>query len=87
MAGRAAAQENVDGMNVRQVGWRPFNVYGIAWSTTPSPIYKRFYITRTTNGFTVVDKQTGEIERTTTLAAAQAWAGIRVGEQCVRHHR
>lgn len=68
---------------VRQVEWTSFNRHGMAWSR--GPLYRRFVIMRTTSGFTVADTRTGDLERTTTLALARAWAGIRVGEQVVRH--
>ena len=47
--------------------------------------FRRFSIVSTTHGFTVSDHTTGDLERTTTIQAARAWAGIRVGETCVRH--
>ena len=45
----------------------------------------RFVITKSTTHYTVGDRKTGELARTHTLAAARAWAGVRVGGEDVRH--
>lgn len=68
---------------VKQLGWSAMNMWGISYTTTPG-FYRRFTVIKTTQGFTVTDKETNELARTTTLPAARAWAGIRVNEQCVR---
>ncbi len=60
--------------------WRLDRCYSASF-----PHYRRFQIVRTTAGYTVSDQTTGELARVTTFAAAKAWAGIRVGEQNVRH--
>lgn len=69
---------------VRQVDWSsPNRRTGIMWSTSGG-CYRRFSITPTSSGYTVCDHQTGDLQRTTTLALARAWAGQRVGEKVVR---
>ena len=67
-----------------QMGWTSRNRYGIRYSTS-SECYHRFVITETTDGYAVCDTLMKNVERTTTLAAAQAWAGMRMEEKCVRH--
>lgn len=69
---------------IRQIDWTPF-IHDISWSkSTGEGEFARFAILKTTSGFTVVDTKDNSNERTTTLAAARAWAGIRVGEKVVR---
>jgi hypothetical protein len=68
----------------KQIGWTNWK-FDIQFSKNPASLYKRFYVTRSTSGYTVVDTTTGDLARLDTLAAAHAWAGIRVGERCVRH--
>jgi hypothetical protein len=67
---------------LRQLGWTSIR-RGIRWSNTPH--HKRFSIVHTATGYTVADHKTGDLARVHTFAAAKAWAGIRVGEQDVRH--
>jgi hypothetical protein len=55
---------------------------GISFSM--GAFFRRFSIVSTTHGFTVSDHHLGEQARVTTLQAARAWAGIRVGETVVR---
>jgi hypothetical protein len=70
---------------MRQLNWStPVKPAQIAWSVT-APHYHRFSIMETSTGYTVCDHVVGDLARVTTLAAARAWAGIRVGEQDVRH--
>jgi hypothetical protein len=68
---------------IRQLGWTEPARHGVRWSK--SPYWKRFSIVQTSSGWTVCDHTSGELVRLTTKAAAKAWAGIRVGEQDVRH--
>lgn len=68
---------------MRQLGWTEGWRFGMSWSK--GPYWKRFCITKTTTGYTVVDSKAGDLVRVRTLAAARAWAGIRVGERDVRH--
>lgn len=68
---------------IRQVEWTARMRGGVVYSK--GPLWKRFSIVRTTSGYTVADHEQNECARVTTLAAARAWAGIRVGEQVVRH--
>lgn len=69
---------------VRQLGWTEPNRWcAVRFST--GRFYRRFSIVQTSTGFTVSDHERGDLARVTTLAAARAWAGIRVGEQDVRH--
>lgn len=69
---------------VSQLGWTaPTRRCQVRYST--GPFWKRFSIAATSSGFTVADHEVGDLARVTTLAAARAWAGIRVNEQCVRH--
>lgn len=75
-----------------QLQWTTFR-FGISWSKyvkswdqdTPSVPYQRFSIIKRTEGYTVVDHIDSARIEVHTLAAAHAWAGIRVGERCVRH--
>ena len=70
--------------DVLQLGWtEPNRRCPIRFST--GEFYKRFSIVETSIGFTVCDHEHGDLARVTTLAAARAWAGIRVGEKSVRH--
>lgn len=70
--------------SIRQLGWTSkSHRSAVRYST--GKYWKRFSIVETSTGFTVADAETGDIARVTTLAAARAWAGIRVGEQDVRH--
>lgn len=71
-------------MSIRQIGWTSQR-FGIIWSKNPG-YYKRFSVVERTEGYTVTDHQTGDTARVTTRAAAFAWAGIRIGERCIRHH-
>jgi hypothetical protein len=68
-------------MTVKQLHWSPFR-HGVSYSHTPFD--KRFAIVERTSGYTVTDCLDGSITRTVTLAAAHAWAGIRVVELAVR---
>ena len=69
---------------MRQLDWSSFNRFGISVSTSHGYV-RRFAIMRTTGAFVVIDNDTGDTARPSSLAAARAWAGIRVGEECVRH--
>jgi hypothetical protein len=70
---------------MKQLGWSsPDWRTRISWSTS-SGYQKRFSILPTTDGYIVTDHQEKECRRVLTLAAARAWAGIRVGEEEVRH--
>jgi hypothetical protein len=69
---------------MKQIGWTMFR-FDTQFSKNPASVFKRFYISRNTEDYTVVDTATGDLARLATLAAAHAWAGIRAGEECVRH--
>lgn len=70
---------------MQQVGWTTPR-HGICFSTN-SGIVRRFYIVRTSDGYTVSDTVVGDLARVTSLAAARAWAEIRAGGESVRHGR
>ena len=69
-----------------QIGWTSF-LHGVSFSKSPAAVYRRFWVTRNTTDYTVSDKEQKDCARVHTLAAAHAWAGVRVGEQNVRHGR
>jgi len=61
-------------------GWRRDMCFSTGQHT-----YRRFFIVRTGDGYTIADKTVGDLARVKTFASAKAWAGIRVGEKSVRH--
>lgn len=68
-----------------KIAWSP-TMNGISYSVnvrTTGRLY-RFAILSTVRGFTVVDRKENDVCRTTTLVSARVWAGIRVGEKCLR---
>jgi len=70
-------------MAIGQIEWSNFR-FDVSWSTSKA-VYRRFSIARTTDGYATFDHVTGQRSHSTSLAAARAWAGIQVGERCVRH--
>ena len=63
---------------VRQIYWTAWR-YDVSWSYRPSALYHRFSVVRTTDGYTVTDHELKGAARVRSLAAAHAWAGVRVG--------
>jgi hypothetical protein len=82
MSDKSATVSTNEDATVAQLGWTSER-RGIRYSSTP--YWKRFSIVRTASGYTVSDHERRELARVATFAAAKAWAGIRVGERCVRH--
>lgn len=79
-----AAIRGAQNVSIRQLGWTTVTRRcAIRYSTCA--YWRRFSIVETSTGFTVADKETRELARVSTLAAARAWAGIKVGEQDIRH--
>lgn len=69
---------------IRQIGWSNFR-HDMSFSRTPARVYKRFVIFQLTYGFIVIDRMDDDRTTTHTLAAARAWAGVRVNEHDIRH--
>jgi hypothetical protein len=68
--------------DIRQLEWTETR-NGVSYSK--GKLYKRFAITSRTNGYTVLDSSTGDIERTHTLIGARAWAAARVNARAICH--